>query len=175
MTPADWFEGPISAQHDRKSFDCGEPELNAYLQRYARQNHQNGTAKCFVLTKRDEPARVLGFYTLSASEVAYERTPETIRKGLGRYAVPVFRLGRLAVDRSVQGQKIGGFLLMGAGERALLLAEQMGAVALLIDAKSPRAAAWYQRYGATALNDAPMTLLLPFTTLAAAIEAGSGG
>lgn len=34
MTPADWHETPISAEHDRKRFDCGEPELNIYLQRY---------------------------------------------------------------------------------------------------------------------------------------------
>lgn len=64
-------------------------------------------------------------------------------------------------------------MLMGAGERALLLAEQMGAVALLIDAKSPRAAGWYQRYGAVPLHDAPLSLLLPLKMIAAAIEAGS--
>lgn len=61
MTPADWDETPISAEHDRRRFDCGEPKLNTSLQRYARQNHKNGTAKCFVLALRNEPARVLGF------------------------------------------------------------------------------------------------------------------
>ncbi|MES2697081.1 MAG: hypothetical protein V4773_26690, partial [Verrucomicrobiota bacterium] len=34
-----WREEPIGRHHDRKTFDCGVPELNIYLERYARQNH----------------------------------------------------------------------------------------------------------------------------------------
>jgi hypothetical protein len=46
-------------------------------------------------------------------------------------------------------------------------------VALLIDAKHERAAAWYRAYGAVPLQDAPLTLLLPFATIRAAlVEAG---
>jgi GNAT superfamily N-acetyltransferase len=35
----------------------------------------------------------------------------------------VFRLGRLAVDRSIQGQGLGGQLLMAAGRRCLSVAD----------------------------------------------------
>jgi hypothetical protein len=48
---------------------------------------------------------------------------------------------RLAVNRRVQGQGLGGHLLLAAGIRCLAVAEQVGGVALLIDAKSERAAA----------------------------------
>ncbi len=164
-----WVDTPIAAHHNRKRFDCGDADLNTYLQRYARQNHESGGAKCFVAVDRGEPDRVLGFYTLSPASVAYARTPEIVRRGLGRYDVPVFRLGRLAVDASVQGSGLGGKLLLAAGERALLVAEHVGGVALLIDAKSRRAAEWYQSYGAHALPDAELTLLLPLKTIAEAI------
>jgi predicted N-acetyltransferase YhbS len=56
------------------------------------------------------------------------------------YEVPASRLGRLAVDRSVQGEGLGGQLLLAAGKRCLAVAEQVGGVALLIDAKSERTA-----------------------------------
>ena len=37
-----WEEAPIGKAHDRAAFDCGEPDLNDYLKRYARQNHDTG-------------------------------------------------------------------------------------------------------------------------------------
>ena len=81
----------------------------------------------------------------------------------------MFRLGRLAVDRSVQGHGLGGKLILAAGERALLVAEHVGGVALLIDAKNERAAAWYASFGALPLDDTPLSLLLPLKTIEAAI------
>ncbi len=97
--------------------------------------------------------------------------PEVVRKGLGRYEVPVFRLARLAVDTSVQGQGLGGQLLMAAGERCLAVATEVGGVALAIDAKDHRAKAWYLGFGALELLDTPGQLVLPLATLAEAIRA----
>src|SRR5713101_5819694 len=61
--------------------------------------------------------------------------------------VPAFRLGRLAVNRLVQGYGLGGQLILAAGRRCLLAATEVGGVALLIDAKNERAAKWYALYG----------------------------
>ena len=85
--------------------------------------------------------------------------------------MPVFRLGRLAVSRQFHGQGLGGQLILAAGRRCLLAATEVGGVALLIDAKSERAATWYASYGAVALTDAPLSLLLPLATICAALEA----
>ena len=163
-----WQEVPLDRQHDRQAFDCGEAALNTYLQRFARQNHDNGGAKCFIAAERMTPTRVLGFYTLSPGSIEYARTPAVVRKGLGRYEVPIYRLGRIAVDLSVQGRGLGGGLLLAAGRRCVAVAAEVGGVALLIDAKSDRAATWYESYGAMRLADAPLTLLLPLKTIAAA-------
>jgi len=51
----------------------------------------------------------------------------------------------------------------------LAVAQEVGGVALLIDAKSERAAVWYGGYGAVRLDDAPLTLVLPLKTIALAI------
>jgi GNAT superfamily N-acetyltransferase len=165
----DWREEPIGRGHDRKSFDCGSPELNAYLDRYARQNHESGGAKTFVAVSPATPARVMGYYSISPGAVEFARVPAKLTKKLGRYDVPVFRLGRLAIDRSVQGQGLGGDLLLAAGERALAVAAKVGGIALAIDAKDEKAAKWYERFGALVLLDDPLKLVLPLDVIANAI------
>jgi len=94
------------------------------------------------------------------------------KKGLGRYDVPVFRLGRLAVDRTVAGRGLGGALLLRAAERCIRVAREVGGVALLIDAKNDRAARWYESYGAVALDNAPLSLVLPLAVAADAMKRG---
>ena len=165
MTAPTWEEVPLGRQHDRTAFDCRDADLNIYLRRYARQNHDSGGAKCFVASPAAEPTRILGFYTLSPASIDYTRTPAVAKKGLARYEVPVFRLGRLAVDRSVQGRGLGGALLLRAAKRCILVAQEAGGVALLIDAKNDEVARWYAGYGAVPLLDAPLSLVLPFATI----------
>ncbi|MGI9130008.1 MAG: GNAT family N-acetyltransferase [Roseomonas sp.] len=167
---APWREQPLSRSHDRKSFDCGEPALNEFLARYARQSHENGGAKTFVVVDPAAPQKILGFYSLSFGALAYTRTPALLTRGLGRYEVPVFRLGRLAVAREWQGQGMGGALLIAAGRRCIAVAQEVCGVALLVDAKSDRAAQWYEGFGALRLEDAPLLLVLPLTTIAQAID-----
>lgn len=167
----DWLEEPISRKHDRKGFDCGSPALNEYLDRYARQNHESGGAKTFVAVLPTEPTRVLGFYSISPSSIEFARVPAALTSKLGRYDVPVFRLGRLAIDRAMQGQGLGGDLLLAAGERALAVAVEVGGVALAIDAKDEKAAKWYERFGALGLLDDPLKLILPLGIIADAINA----
>lgn len=165
----DWREEPIGRHHDRKGFDCGSPELNEYLDRYARQNHESGGAKTFVAVSPAEPARVLGFCSISPGAIEFARVPAKLTKKLGRYDVPVFRLGRLAIDRSVQGRGLGGDLLLSVGQRTLAVAAEAGGVALAIDAKDEKAARWYERFGALALLDDALKLILPLSVIADAI------
>jgi GNAT superfamily N-acetyltransferase len=172
VTAIAWEEAPIAKRHDRAAFDCGDADLNLYLQRFARQNHESGGAKCFVAAPSAAPARILGFYTLSPAALEYCRTPALAKKGLARYDVPVFRLGRLAVDRTVQGRGLGGALLLRAAERCIRVAQDVGGVAVLIDAKNDRAARWYESYGALRLDDAPLSLVLPLAVVADALRRG---
>lgn len=166
----DWREEPLTRQHDRAGFDCGVAALNEYLQRYARQNHESGGAKTFVAVPPKAPVATLGYYTISPGAIAFAKIPAAVSKKLGRYEVPVFRLGRLAVSIGMQGRGLGGDLLLVAGERALAVAQEVGGVALAIDAKDDRAAAWYERFGALRLIDDPLKLVLPLETIALALK-----
>jgi GNAT superfamily N-acetyltransferase len=165
-----WVERPLARQHDRATFDCGVHPLNEYLRRYARQNHESGGAKTFVAVPTASSSIILGYYTISPGASAFANAPATLTKRLGRYDVPVFRLGRLAVSLAMQGRGLGADLLLAAGARALAVAAVVGGVALAIDAKDDRAAEWYQRFGALRLRDDPLKLILPLETIAAALK-----
>lgn len=171
MTLPDWREEAIARTHDRAAFDCGEEELNQFMRYHARQSHEKGGAKTFVATPADDARRVLGFYSLSPASIDYARVPTLIKRGLSRHDVPVFRLCRLAVDRTMQGHSLGGQLLLSAGRRCVLAAADVGGVALLIDAKNDRVASWYTTHGALPLLDAPHSLVLPLATVEAALKA----
>lgn len=166
-----WIEAPVARHHRREEFDCGVAELNAYLALYARQNHASGGAKTFVAAPPAEPTRVLGYYSICPAAIAFARIPARLTQRLGRYEVPVFRLGRLAVSHALQGKGLGAELVLAAGIRALSVATQIGGVALAIDAKDKRAADWYRRLGAMHLLDDPLQLILPLEIVAVAVAA----
>lgn len=173
MTLPRWHEEPIARTHDRKAFDCGEPALNDFLRRYARQSHEQGGAKTFLAISDDDPANILGFYSLAPAALACERVPESLRRGLARHEVPGFCLARLATQVRVQGLGLGGQLLGAAARRCIRAASEVGGVILIIDAKNDRAARWYTSYGAVPLQDAPGTLVMALATFAAGLnEAG---
>ena len=109
-----WREEAITQNHDREHFDCGVSALNDYLQRYARQNHASGGAKTFVAVTAAQPNRVLGYYSITPGAIEFARVPAALTRRLGRYEVPVYRLGRLAVDVSVQGRGLGAELFVSA-------------------------------------------------------------
>jgi len=165
-----WHEEPITKKHDREAFDCGEEALNEFLRRYARKSHELGGAKTFLAVDDAADKAILGFYSLSPASVDYARTPELPRRGLAKHDVPGFRLARLAVDRKMQGQGLGGQLLLAAGRRCLLAATEIGGVVLVIDAKNERVAGWYASYGAVPLLDAPLCLMLPLATIQPALK-----
>ena len=151
---------PLSKQHDRSSFDCGEAALDDFLKRFARQNDERGLGKTFVALSPGETI-VRGYYTLSSGAVTFETVPEK----LPRYPVPVAHLGRLAVDRSARGRGLGALLLIDALRRAAEVADQLGIYAVEIYAKTVEARAFYLKYGFTPLLDDELHLYLPMRVI----------
>lgn len=164
-----WREEAISKTHDRKGFDCGQSDLNAFLARYARQAHAAGSAKTYCAVDAQDRKAILGFYTISPCHIDLHAVPLKARpSGSGRHPLGAFRLARLAVARAHQGQTLGGQILASAVGRCMRVAQEVGGTALLIDAKDAHAAAWYQLYGAMPLCDQPLSLVLPYARFAKA-------
>ena len=151
----------LSPQHDRKAFDCGEPSLNQYLQQHARQSAEKRISRTFVaVTKPDSPA-ILGYHTTLVTTLEVTQVPTK----LGKAKIPALLLARLAVDQQFQGQGVGEFLLLDVLRRAVIISEQTGLYAVVLDALTENAKSFYLRYGFRELLDDPFHLYVPIGTI----------
>src|SRR3990167_6566023 len=132
---------PLRGHHDRKSFDCGNADLNRWLATMARQHMDKGISSTFVATDTETSPAVYGFYSVSIGEL---RSTEFSASKAKKYPqrIPVFRIGRLAVSNQQQGLGLGRILV----------------------ASKPSALPFYQRYGFEPLaDDHPLELFLPLS------------
>ena len=133
----------IGTGHDTESFDCGRPELNRFLKRYAVVNQKANTAQTYVLCRGN---KVVGYYSLAVGSVTYQDAPERITKGLARYPLPLMILARLAVDMSMQGKGLGAALLKDAMLRTYRASEIAGIRAFFVHAKDEEAKRFYEHF-----------------------------
>lgn len=154
----------LDRKHDRTGFDCGVPELNAFLKVTARQHTQKGISRTFVLTDNGS-ASILGFFTLTLCEVQTVGLPAAVSHNFPLHPLPAVRLARLAVSRKEQGKRFGELLLTEALYRTRIIAEQAGLIGLFVDAKNDSARQFYLRYGFVSLVDQPLQLFLPIAAI----------
>ena len=158
-----WAIEPFDRQkHDRSGFDCGISVLNEWLATKVSQFEKKDLARTYVLVDSGS-ALVKGYYALSNHTLIYDLLPADQANGLPQIDMPVVLIGRLAVDRSVQGQGLGEFLLIDALRRSEYLATKIGIRAVEVDAINEAARQFYQRYGFLSLSDDPHHLFLPMS------------
>lgn len=161
---------PLGKQHDRRSFDCGEPSLNEYLYRYASQDIRRRVNRVFVASPPDQPRQVIGYYSLSAGSLSAAELPETLERQLPRYPVPVAILGRLAIAESCHGRGLGSILLADALKRITQASQVMAVYAVVVDALHDRAAEFYRQFGFIPLPHQPLKLFLSMKSFPALVE-----
>lgn len=157
--------GPVvllGASHDRSQFDCGVEPLNAYLKQYALQNQRKGIIRNYVTCCG---TRVAGYYSLAYGSVAQVDAPPVLVKGIGRYAIPVMLLARLAVDLREKGRGLGKALLKDAVLRTLQAADIAGLKAIFVRAKDEDAERFYAKHGFIPSPGDPFHLFFPLDPL----------
>jgi GNAT superfamily N-acetyltransferase len=158
---ADLRIAPLGEMHDRAGFSCGVESLDRYLKMQAGQDVRRKASAVFVLGSEDEPRRVLGYYTLCAMAISQGEVPEEVRKYVPRYPlVSCTLIGRLAVAKDRQGQRLGSILLADALLRAFESASTVGSSAVVVDALDEAAAGFYGAHGFVRLPDS-LRLVMP--------------
>ncbi|MGH6872195.1 MAG: GNAT family N-acetyltransferase [Rhizomicrobium sp.] len=154
----------LDASHDVSEFDCGKAVLTDWLRDKAATSEGRG-ARTFVVCVGK---RVVGYYALAAGHVERDRAPSNIARNMPD-PVPVFVLGRLAVDKAFHGNRIGAGLLKDALKRALSASRDIGARALLVHAVDDEAVAFYLQYKFRPFPTDARTLYLPLSHVMAAL------
>jgi GNAT superfamily N-acetyltransferase len=148
---------PLGPHHELTQFDSGEHSLDDWLKRRALNNNLSGASRTFVVA--NEAGRVFGFYALAAGAISHAHATSAVRRNMPD-PIPVMVLGRLAVDREAQGNKLGGALLQDVVKRVLTVSESVGVRALLVHALNENAKHFYEHYGFQVTPFDPMTLML---------------
>jgi GNAT superfamily N-acetyltransferase len=156
----EWLIERLSEAHERGNFDCGVEALNEWLQKRSGQWAKKDLSQTYVVVEKGK-SHVLGYYALASHCVAHALLPNDQQKGLPKIDIPVALLGRLAVDRSTQGQGLGKLLVIDALRRAEFLARHLGIRAVEVTAINEAARQFYLRMGFLPLIDDQSHLFLP--------------
>jgi GNAT superfamily N-acetyltransferase len=136
---------PLTREHNRKSFDCGDEEVTLFLREKAMQDHERDLSRTMVLIDPEEsPKRIIGYHTLVMTQVKQEEIPND-RPRITR-GIPVILLGQLGVDVKYQGRGLGDILLMDVQARTDEISRKVGIRALMLDARNERLAEWYGKH-----------------------------
>ena len=148
-------------RHDHSVFGCGEPALDAFLQKHAYQNMRKGISQTWVPVPLDQPSTIAGYYSLAPAEVVLAHLQPADARPLPPYPIPCFRLGRLARCLRWRAEGLGDLLMGLAVERCEQARQSVGGYALIVDAKGEAAKSFYRRYGFRPYLDTPNSLYLP--------------
>lgn len=149
---------PIESRDVTAGFDSGESSLDEYLKKRALANHVTDIARCFVCADTQSD-KVMGYYTFSAVSIERINLLGKARRNAPN-PVPAALIGRLAVDRNVQGKGIGKFLVRDAILSTLRAADSIGIRILLVHAIHENAAEFYSGLGFQPSPTDPLHLYL---------------
>lgn len=135
----------LSDRHLLQMFDCGQDPLNDWLVSSAMHCQKNRTASTSVWHASGDQ-HVLAYYSLAGHLIERQELPPKLGRGSPNQ-MPAILLARLAIDRTLQGQGLGGVLLAEALGQAVAAVQRVAARFVLVDAIDEKAAAFYARYG----------------------------
>jgi predicted GNAT family N-acyltransferase len=154
-----YYLEPLGEQHDRAAFSCGVEALDNYFRGDPiRQDVSRKTANAFVLT--NDGKSVAGLYTLSPISILSVDLPARLAKKLPQRPIGATLIGRMGMDVSLQGNRLGELMLTDALYKAWQASQLVSSWAVVVDAKEG-AREFYIKYEFTPLATQPNRLFLP--------------
>ena len=147
----------LRRDHNLDAFDCGQPDLNRWLQKYALQNQGANATQTYV---GNVDGVIAGYYSLAVAQVEYADAPERLQKVLAKHPIPIMLLARLAVHKAFQGKGVGRALLRDAILRTLQAADIAGIRALAVHAKDEAARRYYEQFDFASSPSDPLHLFV---------------
>jgi len=142
-----------------------------YLDKTALQHVEKNISKTFVLVKDGNPTVIIGYFTLAPCTILTGELPGEQTRKLPDQGLIGAKVGRLAVAEPCQGQGYGKFLLLSAMEKYIQIADNLGLVALFVDAKDDDIACFYKKLGFEVCCDDPLHLFMATKKIKKAFQA----
>jgi len=141
-------------EYETGGFDCGEVSLNAFLTNHLKRQHDGKILRAWLLITKTPRPRILGYYTLSGGSFEKEQLPtKTQQKKVPYHNVPCVILGRLAIDKSLQGNGWGETLVAHAMRVVYNASLTIGIHGLFVEALTGNAKKFYEKLGFIPLAD----------------------
>ncbi len=154
-------------KHDRNRFNCGVETLNNYLKLMANQLSKKDNTRTFVLEDETIPARIIGYYTLTMTQIDLDILPKKLQKKHQNAGVGGL-IARLAVDKRYKKKGYGEWLLVDALKKLLLASETVAFPLIIVDAKDG-AVEFYEKFGFMAFQDTPQKLFITIADIRASL------
>lgn len=143
------------------SFDCGEPELNAFIKEDAAHFVELGLSAVKLLVDTESNSLV-GFYAISPLSINIQKLSPAQRELYDvEFPIPAWLIGRLAVDRQYQGSHFGAALLLDAMTNIRGRAAKGAGALIIVDAKNKKIKNFYKKYGFATLPSSGLRLACP--------------
>ncbi len=115
---------------------------------------------------------LVGYFTLAPCAIETASLPFELTKQLPEHGLIGAKIGRLATAIPYQGQGYGEFLFLSAMEKFILISDNLGVMALFVDAKDDNVACFYKKLGFEVCSDDPLHLFMPTKKIKKAFQAG---
>ncbi|QLK63924.1 GNAT family N-acetyltransferase (plasmid) [Enterobacteriaceae bacterium Kacie_13] len=135
------------------NFQCGIEHLDRFLKSELEKLQSRSLLKGYLLITDDEVPEVMGYYTLSGASFERGHLSSRSRKRIPYSNMPAVLLGRLAIDKRIQGKGFGELLIVDAIHKVRATAGQIGIYAMFVEAHDG-AANFYTRMGFTSSSKA---------------------
>jgi len=153
----------LTTSHECSGFNSGEPVLDEWLRNRALNNIQAGASRTYVVCPKDSQ-QVVGYYALCMGQILSQGVTGSMRRNMPKH-IPAVILGRLAIDRTWQGNGLGRLLLADVVQRSLRAASEVSARLIVVHAISPSAESFYLHHGFTRLPVETPTFALDLVKL----------
>jgi len=158
---------PLTAKHDISTFRNGKHAVLDDWLRHRALASEGLSARTYVVCAPEQLSRVVGYYAVSTAMEQRIALPNAkLRRGMPEQ-VPLLLIGRLAIDASYRGRRVGTALLSDALRRCLAAADIVGARGVLAHAIDDEAVHFYQRCGFLLSPLGERVMLMPIETVRA--------
>lgn len=166
----------LGDHHKIADFKClakaKSPRVQNFLLNQAVKYDRSNFARIFIFSPQNDPARVLGFYTLSAAIIRHQEvvlSGSQLKKVPGKINYPMATLGYMGKADDCDRQGLGDLMMVDAATRLTKL-DAIGVWGIVLDAElgDPSAAgytppdpakdklvAWYKDWGFVSVADQP--------------------